>query len=320
MTTIPLVSVIMPLYNKRPYVKRAITSIQQQTFSNWELIIVDNGSTDGSTDEIPCDDPKIRFFQQTNRGPGAARNLGISMAQGEFVTFLDADDYYYPNKLEEEMTLLWKGKMGEWMMSTCEYQIDNQLKFRSIQDINGNELKGQPLVFDNALNQLTIAGWPVNGLCIRKYLLERLGGFCEDMRCFEITELMIRCALLQPSVVIYPNPLYRVVDVPNSAFKEYYHRIDGSRQMGESLFNLSKNYPEFSNFLKVKSQKSLLSYVAMLILSGESKKARSYLTKKYPYSRNKRWLKIWIGSWIPKCLLQPLINTKLGKCYEHNKH
>ena len=66
MTTIPLITVIMPLYNKRPYVKRAIMSVQKQTFSNWELIIVDNGSTDGSTDEIPCDDPKIRLFKQTN--------------------------------------------------------------------------------------------------------------------------------------------------------------------------------------------------------------------------------------------------------------
>ena len=299
---------------------RAINSIQQQTFTNWELIIIDDGSTDGSPAEIPPDEPRIRFFQQANRGPGAARNHGIRIAQGEFVTFIDADDYYYANKLEEDMTLLWKEKKAEWLMSAFEYELENQLMSRNIKDIHGNELKGQPLLFDNALNQLTIAGWHIEGLCIRKYLLERLSGFNEDMRYGEITEFMIRCALIQPRVLIYPNPLYRVVDVPDSASKESSHIIEGIRQMGESLYKLSKDYPEISETLKLKSQKSLFSYVANLILSGRNKKARGYLTKEFTFPRNKRWWKMWIGSWIPKWLLLLLINTESGKCYEHNKH
>ena len=77
MTTHPFISVIMPLYNKRPYVRRAIHSVQKQTFTDWELIIVDDGSTDDSPTEIPQNEPRIRFFQQANAGPAAARNHGI---------------------------------------------------------------------------------------------------------------------------------------------------------------------------------------------------------------------------------------------------
>lgn len=93
MQNILLVSVVMPVYNKRPYVKRAINSVREQTFTDWELIIVDDGSTDDSMAEIPRDDKRIRLFQQSNAGPGTARNNGIRKARGEFVTFLDAYNY-----------------------------------------------------------------------------------------------------------------------------------------------------------------------------------------------------------------------------------
>ena len=94
----------MPLYNKRAYVRRAIESVQKQTFRHWELIIIDDGSDDGSPEEIPESDGRIRFYKQTNAGPSIARNNGIKKARGKFVTFIDADDYYYPFKLEQEMT------------------------------------------------------------------------------------------------------------------------------------------------------------------------------------------------------------------------
>ena len=300
----PVVSVIMPLYNKRPYVKRAIDSVRKQTLAEWELIIVDDGSTDGSTDEIPQNEPKIRFFQQSNAGPGAARNHGIRKALGKFITFIDADDYYYPHKLEHEMALLQKENMAEWMVSAFEYEVDNQVELRNIRDIGGKGINGQPLIFDNALIQLTIKGWPVSSLCIKKTLLDSLGGFRESMRCFEITELIVRCALAQPKVLICSLPLLRVVDVPKSAFKVMSHKAEGLRQMGESLYDLSSDYPELSYVLTLKSRKHLLSYVAALINSDRNNEARKYLTKKFPYARDKRWWKLWMLGWLPNYLFE----------------
>ncbi len=299
----------MPLYNKRPYVKLAIESIQQQTFTNWELIVVDDGSIDGSFEEIPKNHSKIRMFRQENKGPSAARNKAIEMASGEFVTFIDADDYYYPQKLEIEMDLLWKEKKAEWMISAFECELKNELTLQHIKDINGNEIKSGLIVFDNALKQLTVAGWHIDGLSIKKSLLNSLGGFCEDMRYGEITELMIRCALIQPKVVICHIPLYRVIDVPNSASKVSSHRNEASRQMGESLYKLSKDYPEFSNILIPHSRESLISYASVLILAGKGKEARSFLINDFPYSHNKRWWKMWIGSWMPTWMLRHIVRT-----------
>jgi glycosyltransferase involved in cell wall biosynthesis len=305
----PLISVIMPLYNKRHFIKRAIESIQKQTFANWELIIVDDGSTDGSSEMIPKDDPRIKLFIQENKGPGAARNNGVKIASGDFITFLDADDYYYPFKLETEMNLLWKEQKAEWMMSAFEYEKSGRIEKKYIKDIEGNEIKGEPRIFDNALKQLLVAGWHINGLCIKKRLLEDVGGFNESMKCYEITELMIRCALKQPFVVIYNNALYRVVDVDNSAFKIYDNLIEGRRQMGESLYILSKDNPEYSDLLMSRSQNALYSYVAMLILKGEGYKARRYLIRNFMHKRDKKWCKMWIGSFLPIWLLKKILDT-----------
>lgn len=282
MTNTPLVSVIMPLYNKRPYVKRAIESIRQQTFTDWELIIVDDGSTDGSPDEIPRKDARIRLFHQRNKGPGAARNRGIKSTSGEFVTFIDADDYYYPQKLETEMDLLWEKKNADWMISAYDHVKDSQIQSRYVKDTNGNEINAQPFVCLNAISEIQLQSLHIDGFCIKKNLLDRLKGFNGKMLCFEITELIVRCALMQPRVVIYSQPLYCVVDVPESAFKNALNRIEGMMQMGESYYNLSRDYPESATHLLSRSRRALYSYIAMSILSGKSAEARKYLNYKFP--------------------------------------
>ena len=304
MSRSPIVSIIMPLYNKRPYIRRAIESLQQQTFADWELIIIDDGSTDGSTAEIPLNDKRIRLLQQENAGPAAARNRGIREARREFITFLDADDYYYPQKLQEEMILLRKERRAKWMISAFDREENNETTLHRFYDIDGSELDAQVLLVDNALCQLSMRGiLHIDGLCVHRQLLLNLGGFNEDMRCFEITELMIRCALEQPKVLVYSRPLFRVVDVPDSAFKVSSHRIDSMKQMGESLYNLSLRYPEYSQILTTISRKSLLSHVTNLIHLDKKNEARECLIHKYPYPRDKKWLKLWILSWIPKFLL-----------------
>jgi glycosyltransferase involved in cell wall biosynthesis len=300
----------MPLYNKRPYARRAIDSVRHQTFTNWELIIVDDGSTDGSIAEVPKDEPRIRTFRQSNLGPAAARNRGSLMASGKYVTFLDADDYYYPQKLEKEMLFLSKERMAEWMISAHDVEEVDETKFVGCRDINGKQLEGEALVFDRALEKLSLHGLHVDGICMDRQLLESLGGFNEDMRCFEIYEFIIRCALEKPRVIVYNKALYRVVKVPDSAFTVLPHWIEGLRQMGESFYKLSTHYREFSPFLIEKSKKNLFSHVSALIASQRNHEVRKYLEKEYPYSRDKKWWKYWIMSWLPRSVLSPIKNPK----------
>jgi len=95
------VSVIIPAYNQGLYLKEAIQSVLDQTYPNFDLVIVDDGSTDDTAEVVHrFRDQRIRYIYQENRGLSAARNTGIQHSDGELLTFLDSDDLFFPDKLE----------------------------------------------------------------------------------------------------------------------------------------------------------------------------------------------------------------------------
>lgn len=101
------VSVIIPCHNTAQYLAEAVQSVLDQTFSEFEVIIVDDGSTDGTPEIVrQFADPRVQYIRQENKGTASARNAGIAAAQGEYLTFLDADDTYLPEKLWSEVQLL----------------------------------------------------------------------------------------------------------------------------------------------------------------------------------------------------------------------
>lgn len=101
----PLVSVILPTYNRSKLISRAIKSVLKQTYNNFELIIIDDGSTDNTSKVIrKIKDIRIKYIQRTqNKGQAAARNTGLKLARGEYIAFHDSDDEWLPNKLEQHM-------------------------------------------------------------------------------------------------------------------------------------------------------------------------------------------------------------------------
>src|SRR6185312_13756108 len=96
----PLASIIMPAYNRADTIQRAVRSAQAQTVTDWELIVVDDGSTDGTGALVPPDDPRVRLIRQENQGFVGARNTGLRAAQGRYIAFLDSDDEWMPHHLE----------------------------------------------------------------------------------------------------------------------------------------------------------------------------------------------------------------------------
>lgn len=107
MSDIPIVSVVMPAYNAERYIEEAIRSVQAQTMENWELIVVDDHSADGTAALIQTfadQDSRIRpIFSRINRGAAESRNIALRQCRGEFVALLDADDVWHPQKLEREL-------------------------------------------------------------------------------------------------------------------------------------------------------------------------------------------------------------------------
>ena len=111
MTMLPLISIITPSYNVAKFVSQTISSVLSQTYPNWELLIIDDCSSDNTISivkEFAERDPRIRYFftNQNTGSPSQPRNIGIEQAKGDYIAFLDSDDIWLPNKLEEQLAFM----------------------------------------------------------------------------------------------------------------------------------------------------------------------------------------------------------------------
>ncbi len=109
-----LISIITPVYNAANYIEQTLLMVEEQTYENWELILVDDASTDGSMDIArrflaeKCDDRVRLIYKSSNEGAAAARNTGLDESRGRYIAFLDADDVWKPEKLEHELDFMKK--------------------------------------------------------------------------------------------------------------------------------------------------------------------------------------------------------------------
>lgn len=198
-----LISVVMPCYNAEPYVREAILSVLQQSYASGELIIVDDGSTDGSTEiieELARAHPEhIRLIYQNRIGPNAARNQGLAQAQGNFVAFLDADDYWHPDALTKLHAALIDAPAD---VAYCGWQhvgpLAENLQPQIPVDIHDK----------NILEHfLKTCPWPVNGALIKRQLIDSLRGFSERRATAMDYDLWLRMLTQKPRLVRVPEVL-----------------------------------------------------------------------------------------------------------------
>ncbi|EGI74682.1 MULTISPECIES: glycosyltransferase family 2 protein [Pseudoalteromonas] len=159
MSQVHLVSIIMPAYNAECFIEKAVESILKQTYSHWELLITDDGSTDGTLKIIKKlieADKRIKLFTTNrNAGAGAARNNSIKQAKGRFIAFLDADDQWLPNKLNVQINFMLEKKLA--FTFTSYQKIENNKKVGIIVPpkfttynslLNGNVIGCLTVVYD----------------------------------------------------------------------------------------------------------------------------------------------------------------------------
>jgi len=209
----PRVSVIVPLYNKAAFVRRALDSVASQTFADFEAIVVDDGSTDGGARVVAeYADARSRLVTQRNAGPGAARNRGIEEAAGEFLAFLDADDEWLPEYLAESVRLL-EDFSGEAATVTSGYfehppgaSRERMWRGRGITD-------GLQHVTAETSPELVVSMLAYMSPCstvARADVVRRHGGFYERDRCLyaEDAHLWLKVLLNEP-VAFNLRPLVR---------------------------------------------------------------------------------------------------------------
>lgn len=116
----PVVSVLIPAYNAEKYLSETIQSVLEQTFTDYEIVIIDDGSRDGTERVVRSfSDPRIRFFRKENGGPASARNVGLKMAQGKWIAFLDSDDLWLPEKLDIQIKVATEHPSAGLIYSDC---------------------------------------------------------------------------------------------------------------------------------------------------------------------------------------------------------
>lgn len=168
------ISVVMPCYNAAPYVEEAVRSVMAQAWADVELIVVDDGSSDRSVDLVlrlaEAHPGRILQLHTSRLGPYPARNLGLRHCQGEFVAFLDADDWWLPDTLEKLHTAL------------AEYAAD--IAYCGWQNV-GEGIKFEPYVppeyeaDDPVATFVRTCPWPIHAALLTRELVDRLGGFSE---------------------------------------------------------------------------------------------------------------------------------------------
>lgn len=199
---VPKVSIIIPTYNSEKTIEETISSIQQQSFTNWELIIIDDGSQDDTVDVIKnIAEPRIKLFVYENGGVGVARNRGIAQATGEFIAFLDADDLWTRDKLASQIEAL-----------TQNHQAKVAYSWTSFVDKNGTFLfSGATLYYEgNVYKHLLLTNFLLSGsnILVHRDALDVVKGFNPNLPYVADWDFYLRLAKNFDFVVV---PKYQIL-------------------------------------------------------------------------------------------------------------
>ncbi|MGE3314271.1 MAG: glycosyltransferase family 2 protein [Planctomycetaceae bacterium] len=225
--TDPLISIIIPCYNAERYVGEAIHSALEQSYANTEVIVIDDGSTDGSLEVIRSFGDRIVCETGPNRGACAARNRGLELAGGEFIQFLDADDLLHPEKLTVQLS---QARSVSADVVYCNWRTELAVGCNE-HEIHAPSLMEDPVVF----TLVKIIGTP--GPLFPKSVLLNVGGFREELRCAQEYDLHLRLACAGVKYHHCNEVLVTVRRVPGSISSDSVRVLDQWEEIYWRAFN-----------------------------------------------------------------------------------
>ena len=300
----PKVSVIIPTYNQGRFITSTIDSVINQTYKDFEIIIIVDGSTDDTLERLERFGNKIKIIQQENSERAVARNNGVKNSCGEYLAFLDSDDLWNSNKLEIQVKILDTNPDISLVYSTCERIDENSNKIRPAK----RQLEGYSgYVYEKLLmRNFIVSPTPI----VRRNLFEETTGFVTKYIPYEDWEFWIRFSL-KGKVEFIPTPLaYYRIHSAQSVKTITAERIEHATTL---LLEDSFKLQEIPNNLRNKALAlANLRYCYWYILANNNKTAKEKIKraiKLYPnFLTDYRWIGLYITSRFPK--LKSIINLK----------
>ena len=273
--TMPFFSVIIPLYNKEKYIENTLKSVLSQTFGDFEVIVVNDGSTDNSATVIKnSNDARILFVEQQNAGVSAARNLGIEKASGKMIALLDADDYWLPNHLEVLFSLY--NDFQNAGMYCSRYKIKfakNNYHTPKLTNIS-QDFRGIVPDFFHSSYVDRIAWTSI--VAIPKEIFKTVGGFNTNVSNGQDLELWIRIATQFPVAITNTVTAHYNYEISDSLAKR---SILNKNLMDFAQFSeAEKNNPSLKRFLDIYR----IEYALHYHMFGNDEKMIFYLNCLFP--------------------------------------
>lgn len=241
-----MVSVIIPCYNSATTIKRALESVTSQTYTSYEIIIIDDGSLDNTKDQaesfLQAQLVNYKYVYQENKGPSVARNNGVAYAQGDFIAFLDADDSWHPQKLEIQMKVI-EEKGLNFLGSTYQYN--------DFTEAITNEIKIEKYSFQSLLFKTRFS---TPGVIISTNFFKMLGIFDTSLNYSEDNDLWLRAAL--------ENELYLIVE---PKLVRLYKSIYGESGLSSKMFDMFLGERYILKKLYCQKHISLLNYFGLSV-------------------------------------------------------
>jgi glycosyltransferase involved in cell wall biosynthesis len=260
-----LVSIVIPTFNHAPLLNRALESVHQQTYQNWEAIVVNNFSTDNTIEVVESfKDPRIKLINFSNNGIiAASRNQGINAASGKYIAFLDSDDKWYPTKLEKCVD---SAQTGAQLICHGELWINTDSSTRSVMYGPVKNAKYKKLLFrGNCIS--------TSATFIQTSLLRNVHGFDESAEIVtaEDYELWLRLTEQKPSTVFIPELLGEFHRLANSASSAVLRNLSSEKEVLKRHFARQKQ--TVTNQLRMRHRLAIANYGAARQLNSQPRQA-----------------------------------------------
>lgn len=306
-------SVIIPAYNAENFIDVAVKSVLMQTCGDFELIIVDDGSQDGTREKISeYSDSRVRYIYQENGGVSSARNKGICESKGEFICFLDSDDEWKADHLEALVGLI--KKYGRCGMFVTGYDIrlnTGELIHRSEQILK--RLAGEDASSDNGFDILLKYGYffNTNTVCCRKEVFERVGLFETGVKNGEDDDMWYRIfayypiAITKSSTTVYNREHCGATGRRTAVAEPFFiKRVDG-------IIRSDEVSPDRKNGVLLWVEQNKLSRARQNILLGNKKEARRIFKQiEFNRSNKKRYLQTLLCLVIPSKFIRKYVDAR----------